>query len=92
MPLLASSLLHPDLAGLFIAGAVAAMMSTADAQLLVSTSAVTEDFFHQFLGKNLSEDYQVHILDLRNHGRSPHSSDFDYDVMCDDLRIYIEKY
>ena len=30
MPLLASSLLHPVLAGLFISGAVAAMMSTAD--------------------------------------------------------------
>ena len=43
MPLLASQLLHPILAGLFISGAVAAMMSTADSQLLVSTSAVTED-------------------------------------------------
>ena len=51
--------LHPVLAGLFIAGAVAAMMSTADSQLLVSTSAVTEDFFHQFLGKNLSEQALV---------------------------------
>ncbi len=43
MPLLASELLHPILAGLFISGAVAAMMSTADSQLLVSTSAITED-------------------------------------------------
>ena len=43
MPLLASELLHPILAGLFISGAVAAMMSTADSQLLVSTSAVTKD-------------------------------------------------
>ncbi len=59
MPLLASSLLHPVLAGLFISGAVAAMMSTADSQLLVSTSAVTEDFYHQFLGKNLSDQSLV---------------------------------
>ena len=44
MPRLASELLHPILAGLFISGAVAAMMSTADSQLLVSTSAITEDF------------------------------------------------
>ena len=43
MPLLATALLHPVLAGLFISGAVAAMMSTADSQLLVSTSAITED-------------------------------------------------
>ncbi|MGY8787116.1 MAG: sodium/proline symporter [Fidelibacterota bacterium] len=55
MPLLASKLLHPILAGLFISGAVAAMMSTADSQLLVSTSAVTEDFYHQYLGNHLSE-------------------------------------
>ncbi len=43
MPLLATDLLHPVLAGMFISGAVAAMMSTADSQLLISTSAVTED-------------------------------------------------
>ena len=53
MPLLATALLHPVLAGLFISGAVAAMMSTADSQLLVSTSAITEDFLHQYLKKRL---------------------------------------
>ena len=46
MPLLAKTLLNPIIAGLFISGAVAAMMSTADSQLLVSTSAITEDFFN----------------------------------------------
>ncbi len=55
MPILASNILHPVIAGLFISGAVAAMMSTADSQLLVSTSAVTEDFFHQYLNFDLSE-------------------------------------
>ena len=59
MPILASELLHPIIAGLFISGAVAAMMSTADSQLLVSTSAVTEDFYHQFLRKDLSDKNQV---------------------------------
>ena len=29
-------------------------------------------------------------LDLRNHGRSPHSTDFDYDVMCDDVLEYMQ--
>ncbi len=43
MPLLATDILHPVIAGMFISGAVAAMMSTADSQLLVSTSAITED-------------------------------------------------
>ncbi|MBT3180323.1 MAG: sodium/proline symporter [Candidatus Marinimicrobia bacterium] len=61
MPLLASKLLHPVLAGLFISGAVAAMMSTADSQLLVSTSAVTEDFYHQYLGKELSDQQIVKL-------------------------------
>ena len=55
MPLLAVELLHPIIAGIFISGAVAAMMSTADSQLLVSASAITEDFYHQYLGKNLKE-------------------------------------
>jgi len=61
MPILAKNLLHPVLAGLFISGAVAAMMSTADSQLLVSTSAVTEDFYHQYLGKDLSQEVLVKL-------------------------------
>jgi len=61
MPVLASKLLHPILAGLFISGAVAAMMSTADSQLLVSTSAITEDFIHQFLNEDISERTLVKI-------------------------------
>ena len=43
MPMLAEALLPAWLAGLLISGAVAAMMSTADSQLLVSTSAISED-------------------------------------------------
>ena len=61
MPILASNLLHPIIAGLFISGAVAAMMSTADSQLLVSTSAITEDFIHQYLKKDISENILVLI-------------------------------
>ena len=54
MPMLAEALLPAWLAGLLISGAVAAMMSTADSQLLVSTSAITEDFIHQYLGREMS--------------------------------------
>ncbi len=61
MPRLASELLHPIFAGLFISGAVAAMMSTADSQLLVSTSAITEDFIHQYLGMKLSDRSLVNL-------------------------------
>ena len=45
MPLLAKALLPGWLAGLMIAGAVAAMMSTADSQLLVASSALVEDIY-----------------------------------------------
>jgi len=48
----------------------------------------------QTLAKRLSEHYNVFLVDLRNHGRSPHSEEFDYDAMAadvlelvDDLRI-----
>jgi sodium/proline symporter len=43
MPLLAQALVPAWLAGILISGAVAAMMSTADSQLLVATSSLTED-------------------------------------------------
>ena len=61
MPLLALELLPPVFAGLLISGAVAAMMSTADSQLLVSTSAITEDFIHQYLGKNIPNKALVRL-------------------------------
>jgi sodium/proline symporter len=45
MPLLAKALVPGWLAGLMIAGATAAMMSTADSQLLVATSSLVEDVY-----------------------------------------------
>lgn len=41
------------------------------------------------LGKKFSKYYRVHLVDLRNHGRSPHSINFDYEVMCNDIMDYI---
>jgi len=55
MPHLATTLLPAWLAGVFISAAIAAMMSTADSQLLVITSSVIEDFYHKTLGKEVSE-------------------------------------
>jgi pimeloyl-ACP methyl ester carboxylesterase len=42
------------------------------------------------LGKKFSKYCKVHLIDLRNHGRSPHSTDFDYKVMCEDVLEYME--
>ena len=41
------------------------------------------------LGKRFAEKFNVHIVDLRNHGRSFHSDDFSYDLMAEDIEKYI---
>jgi pimeloyl-ACP methyl ester carboxylesterase len=37
-----------------------------------------------------SEGFQVHALDLRNHGKSFHSNEFNYEVMVEDVKNYIQ--
>lgn len=45
------------------------------------------------LGKKISEQgFKVHLIDQRNHGRSPHSDVFDYDIMADDLKKYCDEH
>lgn len=45
------------------------------------------------LGTQFSEiGYQVHMLDLRNHGRSFHSTEFNYEVMAKDIVEYCNFY
>lgn len=44
------------------------------------------------LAKEFAKDFKVYIIDLRNHGKSPHSDEFNYDVMCEDLVEYMEDY
>jgi len=38
----------------------------------------------------LAEDFEVHIIDQRNHGRSFHSDEFSYELMVQDLKHYYE--
>jgi sodium/proline symporter len=51
MPMLAIALLPSWLAGVVIASAMAAMMSTADSQLLVASSSFVQDFYHKTFGR-----------------------------------------
>jgi len=51
MPALAIKLLPDWIAGLMIAGATAAMMSTADSQLLVASSTIVEDIYVRLFRK-----------------------------------------
>lgn len=36
--------------------------------------------------------FEVHVLDQRNHGQSPHSPDFSYQHMADDLAEYMQNH
>ena len=41
------------------------------------------------LGKQFADDgFEVHLIDQRNHGKSPHSEDFSYELMAEDLAEY----
>ena len=41
------------------------------------------------LGKMFSDKgYEVHLVDQRNHGRSFHADEFDYELMAEDLKRY----
>lgn len=37
----------------------------------------------------LARDFQVSLLDLRNHGRSPHADAFDYDLLAADVAEFM---
>lgn len=35
-------------------------------------------------------NFEMHLVDQRNHGRSFHSDDFDYELMANDLKVYCD--
>lgn len=44
------------------------------------------------LARQFSEsNFEIHLVDQRNHGRSFHSDDFDYELMADDLKCYCDE-
>ncbi len=44
----------------------------------------------QTLGKQFAENFTVYFIDLRNHGQSPHSDEWSYGVMSEDIKELIE--
>ena len=48
------------------------------------------DNWKTLAGQMASEGFQLHILDLRNHGRSFHSDEFTYEVMVEDVLEYCQ--
>ncbi len=61
IPAMAVELMPSWLAGFIIAGIISAVMSTADSQLLVASSAIARDFYHKVLGKELGKKQMVNI-------------------------------
>jgi sodium/proline symporter len=59
LPVLAHTLFPLWVAGILISGAVAAMMSTADSQLLITTSTIVEDFYSKALKKEIDQKQLV---------------------------------
>jgi SSS family solute:Na+ symporter len=59
--ILSQLLFHPAVTGFLYAALLAAIMSTISAQLLVSSSSLTEDFYRLFLRRNASEREAVNI-------------------------------
>ncbi|MEL7400962.1 MAG: sodium/solute symporter, partial [Pseudomonadota bacterium] len=58
---LVQALFHPLVAGILLAAILAAIMSTADSQLLVSSSALTEDFYKELINKDADDALLVKI-------------------------------
>ncbi|MDO6708242.1 sodium/proline symporter PutP [Photobacterium sp. 1_MG-2023] len=59
--LLVNAIFHPVIAGILLAAILAAIMSTADSQLLVSSSALAEDFYKQVIRKDASTEEIVMV-------------------------------
>lgn len=44
------------------------------------------------IAKELGKDFEVYIVDARNHGQSPHDEVFNYQIMVEDLKEFIEEH
>src|SRR5690625_6456599 len=60
-------LFNPIVAGILLAAILSAIMSTIDSQLLVSSSAVAEDFYKGFLRRNATRS-EEHTSELQSRG------------------------
>ncbi|WP_375319829.1 sodium/proline symporter PutP [Aliivibrio logei] len=59
--LLVNAIFHPAIAGVLLAAILAAIMSTADSQLLVSSSALSEDLYKQLVKKDATSKEIVNV-------------------------------
>ena len=46
----------------------------------------------QTIANALSNEFTIYLIDLRNHGKSPHTEAFSYTLMANDIMYMIQKY
>lgn len=44
------------------------------------------------LAKKFAENYTVFVIDQRNHGKSPHSNNFNYEILANDLLEFMDEH
>ena len=47
------------------------------------------DNWKSFAGDIIKQNFKVHLIDQRNHGKSFHSKEFNYKILAQDLKFYI---
>mgnify|MGYP002700925518 FL=1 len=48
------------------------------------------DNWNSFAKKINDREFQIHLLDQRNHGESFHNKEFNYEILANDLKYYID--
>ena len=38
----------------------------------------------------IKNEFKIHLIDQRNHGKSFHSNEFNYKILAQDLKFYID--
>lgn len=46
----------------------------------------------QWVAKQLANEFMVFCVDLRNHGKSPHSDEFGYEIMSEDIYNFMQEH
>jgi esterase len=46
----------------------------------------------QTIAKHFSTHFQVYVIDQRNHGRSPHSKEFSYEILMQDMIDFMQQH
>jgi len=59
--LMANNMFPAVLAGIFLAAILAASMSTADSQLLVTAASISEDIYNQYINKKATDDQKLKV-------------------------------